>query len=189
MRVSTEGTYPKIRLFSPQALKEFIKLQPDKIDRDREDRGIGKLMSRSFLHIRSKSSFESRKRHFLNLLSINFASNYIPTMIKKCEEVTGKWKDGDVIEIFKEMNDLTFSIFTDMLYGEDVLHILKKHRPYINSKGEAEMLEFEAFFVKHIKDYVESYYSPMTGIFPFLNDYQLCNPYKRNAINTETIVN
>ena len=100
MRVSTEGTYVKLRLFSPQAIKEFAKLEPTKIDRDREDRGIGKLMPRAFLHDRSQTKFESRKRYFLNLLSINFASNYIPTMIKRLDMATANWGESKVVDIF-----------------------------------------------------------------------------------------
>ena len=75
-----------------------------------------------------------------------------------------------------------------MIFGDDVEHILQKVRPYINKNGETEMLWFKDFFVRHVNDYVESYYAPLTGVFPFLNDYQLCNPYKRNARNTRTLI-
>mmetsp|Transcript_28546 Transcript_28546/g.32629 ORF Transcript_28546/g.32629 Transcript_28546/m.32629 type:complete len:422 (+) Transcript_28546:174-1439(+) len=188
MRVSIEGMYPKIRLFSPQAIKEFVNLEPIQIDREREDRGIGKFMPRSFMHDRSRKKFETRKRHFLQLLGINCASKYIPLILEHCDKMIQKWTEVTTVELNKELNELTFQIFTKILFGNDIDHVLNKLRPYINNENKIEELRFEDFFKKLINDYVYAYYHPLSGILPFLNDYRLVNPFKRNAVNTTTIV-
>ena len=35
-------------------------------------------------------------------------------------------------------------------------------------------------------DFVDGYYNPLSGLFPFLNKYLLINPFKRNAVNVGT---
>ena len=46
MKVSIEGIYTGIKLISGNAIREFLELQPEKIDRQPETRGIGQVIPR-----------------------------------------------------------------------------------------------------------------------------------------------
>lgn len=92
IRFSNEGMIPCLKMVSPEAIRQFTELQPSKIDRQREDRGIGKAMPKGFLHIRSDKKFVDRRKQFLTLLSLNSSSKYIPGIIKNVENISSHWK-------------------------------------------------------------------------------------------------
>ena len=124
MKVSSEGMFPGIKLISSEAMRQFTELQPAKIDRKRENRGIGKAMPKGFLHIRSDKKFVERKKQFLTFLSLNSASKYIPDMIRSIEDIASKWKEGESLDCGVDLNRLTFNIFNSLLFGSDIEHII-----------------------------------------------------------------
>lgn len=76
-----------------------------------------------------------------------------------------------------------------MLFGEDIESIISggsKPLLYKNNEDKIEELGIRDFMMNIMHDFVSGYYNPLSGLFPFLNDYLLINPFKRNAVNIAT---
>lgn len=82
MKVTVEGVYIGLKLISPEAIKQAVELQPTKIDRQADERGIGKVMEEAFVNLKSDKTFQEHRKLYLTLLNLNSASCYIPLMIK-----------------------------------------------------------------------------------------------------------
>jgi cytochrome P450 len=60
---------------------------------------------------------------------------------------------------------------------------LNELTPYIKPDGTIENIRLKEMLFKISKDYLDEYYNPLTDVLPFLNKYNIVNPYKRNNIN------
>lgn len=87
-------------------------------------------------------------------------------------------------DVLSELGNCTFKIFTSILFGEDIKDMKSIH--YIDKDDKTIELPFKDFFNRLFGDYIQVYYSLWSGIFPFLNDYNLVNPFKRNSKNLAT---
>lgn len=175
---------------SPKAIKEFADLTPTYIDRRVETHGIGKLFPEGFVNIRSHETFLQRRKLSLSLLGLNNASKSMPTLISIAEKKFKKWKTGETYNFKEEFGEINFTFFNFILLGKDTSKLVlnkDKKLPYINRNNEVEEMMFQKFFASTIMDFVLEYYSPITRMFPFLNSYNLINPFKRNMKNRNTM--
>lgn len=183
-----EGDKPCFQIFSHQAHKEFEELIPHKIDRFPEEEHIGQMVHKTIGNVRFDKLFNFRKRTVLKLLSIGRSSLYIPRMIKSCEWLTNTWK-GDPCDVncSKDMFKLNFNVFIKVLLGEDNLPLVNTPHPYENEDGSTTMMTLGDYTLKTSDAFIDQFLNPLSIIFPFINKYQLCEPFKRNHRNLKVL--
>ena len=184
LRIMFEGKVPVVRILSPEANKQFAALNDGiKIDRSIENKGIGKMAAVSLINIRSTPYFEKRRKTILGLLSLNSSSRYIPSMVEWIEKHTVNWKEGISYPWITEMNKLTFAVIVDVLFGKDSNILNKMRVNYEISNGVFEEMLIRDALIQLLKDFIDAWISPITILAPFLNIYNITNPFKRNQRN------
>jgi cytochrome P450 len=184
MRVVFEGDEPVVKVISAKARQEFQDNIPDKIDRSPETKSVWKIFLESAINKRSHPAMP-RIRVFLEELSMNQSSKYIPHMLQCIQNIMGKWKKGENYGAIHEMNMFTFTAFSTVLFGQDMEHVAYKIIPYDHTDGTTEELPMREFFLAMVRDMATAWMHPLTALLPFLNIYNLINPFKRNQRNLE----
>ena len=85
---------PAFRIRSPQAIKEFEKMIPSKIDRNKDLKGFNKMALDGFGNNRSNADYLKRRKTYLKLLSLNTSSKYIPDIHFRLKNHLSKWEVG-----------------------------------------------------------------------------------------------
>jgi len=85
------------------------------------------------------------------------------------------------------MFKLNFNVFVKILLGTDNMELVNTPHPYINEHDGIEMLTLGDYTLKLSDAFIDQFLNPMSMILPFLNKYQLVNPYKRNHRNLKTL--
>ena len=81
------------------------------------------------------------------------------------------------------MNNLTFQIFTSILFGDDIKDLNEKKYPYENLIGSTEQINLCEMFLRISDCYLYEYINPITSLVPPLNDHNYFGPWKRNHKN------
>ena len=186
IRLEILGSKHAFKIVSQEAHRQFDELHPDKIDRICEKLGAGKIFPNAFGNIRCTKSFTERRTLFMKVLSLNSSSRYIPAMLKCCEEVVNKWKVGGTYGSIFEMNTIAFLIFTHVMFGEDTHHVAEKRLDYEDANGVIQNISLKDFFINVIRDFMNGWSHFVTLVAPFLNQYNLVNPFRRNQRNFMT---
>jgi cytochrome P450 len=187
VRLQFYGNIPVFKILSPEAQKQFESFVPSKIDRYPEDVGLGKSTLTAFSQIKTTKSQLERKKNFLNLLSLNSCSKYIPCFLKSAQWAWEDWESGKTVNCVKEMNSLTFSAFSKVLFGEDMHYITTQEVIYIDENHQNVKMEFQDFLIKHFKDLADIWIHPITIMIPQLNAHNLCQPFIRIDKNNKTM--
>jgi cytochrome P450 len=183
-----EGKIPVLHTVSTQSRKEMQALMPSKIDRYPLFKGFNKFLLNSCVTTRSTKDWMDRLQCFLQELSMNSSSKYIPHMIKAIQHIMGKWQEGKEYEAINQMNRFTFTAFTMVLYGKDMENFVSHKLKYDKSNGTTEDLTFIEYFFTLINEHVEEFSNPVATFFPFVEYYNLVDPFKRNARNLNRYV-
>lgn len=179
-----EGPKPCFQIFSHEAHRQFEELIPHKIDRLPETEHIGQMVAKTIGNVRFDKMFNFRKRTVLKLLSIGKSSLYIPRMIKSCEWLESNWtQETNLVHCNLDMFKLNFNVFIKILIGMDNHDLINTPHPYTNEHEEVEMMTLGDYVLKTSDDFIDQFLNPLSLILPFMNKYQLCNPYKRNHKN------
>ena len=185
LRIRFEGTVPCLNLISNKSIEEFINLQPHKIDRGNSGRGLPKFGRNTFFFVPSTKRIMGRRKQLGNFLNLNKASTYIPGIVEHTVETIDRLEVGTAYEFIHEMNILTFSIFTSVMFGKDANSLANKQRIYENPDGSTEELPLREFMIRLFKAYFSQNFNPIALVFQFLCDYNLCNPFIRDEKNKE----
>lgn len=185
MRLEFDGSDGNIKMLSYEAQKEVDHLIPSKIDRTPETRGFGKIFLKCFASIRSNSDTITRRKAFTKLLGLNSCSKYIPSMLMCIKNHTSGWNETDKHNITFEMNMITFTIFTVIMFGDDMEHVATQLIDYESSEGNTAKIELRQYFIRMIHDYTQGWMKPISHLLPFLNEMNLVNPFKRNKQNLD----
>lgn len=180
-----EGARINLKAISPKAWQEMEQLIPAKVDRLPELIGFGKVLRNSFISERSTTHQMNRRKTFVNSLSTNECSKYIPTMVKVAEERMDSFNETTEYELTYEMYIYTFTVFTRVIFGEDMLDLATKPVKYENKLGQIETKNLREQFLCILKDHLEGMLHPITSFFPSLNKKNLINPFKRNEKNLQ----
>ena len=86
------------------------------------------------------------------------------------------------------MNLITMGIFISIILGSDVEEIVKSKKPYIAPDDTLKHLDFTDYFLKLMKDYSDCYMHPSSTLLPFLNHYDLINPFVRIKKNRKVFL-
>lgn len=183
LRGYVEGTEFVLMVVSQKAMKEFVKLQPHSIDRLRAVKGLGSTAPYSWVNERTTQKIKDRRKNIFSLLNFNKGSKNIPMILKKSHEFVESVQNGQEIELMNQLSNLIFSITTAILFGGDTNKISKKLGLYKNPDGSYDEINMRDFQLRVTGEISEAYYHPLTIMFPYLNKYKLCNPFKRTHQN------
>ena len=183
MKVEVEGMIPQLVFLSNKCVKEVIAMMPDKIDKVTWEKGLMKIAHGSFSNEPTTAKMKARRKAATSLLGLNSASRYIPIMLENAEKTLKSLREKGTVDFMNEMNNLTFNIFTIILFGDDVEYMREDKYPYENADGTVEKLSLCEIFIRLGKEYMVEHYHPLTSLIPPLNDYNLCASWKRNNKN------
>ena len=175
-------------MFSPKALHEFKKLQPEKIDRDSYfiNRVVGKFFYKSLLQEKSTEHWKDRRNTAMKTLGINFASRYISTLVDSLDACVKKWKVGEKFDFTAAFCETQFQFTSQMMFGKDFnLNNLEFH--YHNESGQLETVNMHTIFNKIKMDTYAGFLKPIGVMFPFLNDYNIAPTYRRIMRNVREL--
>lgn len=90
------GMFDWLWVNDPSLFTEFAKLIPSKLDREPIDNtGFGRIGGTGGVsQLKSTKAWELRRNSFLKHIGINYASRFIPIMIKACENRISNWETG-----------------------------------------------------------------------------------------------
>ena len=206
MGLMFEGWNYLIRVQSPEAHKQFDELVKAHInshlkiilyayvisntityahiiDRYTDSMNVGKIVESGLLNIRTSNDYEYRRKIFMNYLGLNSSSKYIPLIINRISKIMKEWRIGGTFQMVNQMNKLTFSIITSILFGSDISSFESKFIDYENENGQIEKLLSRDHLIKLTKDMFENFFNPLSMFFPFVSVYSLVNPFRRNKRN------
>jgi cytochrome P450 len=189
LKVSIEGTEPVIYIQSEKALKEFLAMQPSKIDRCNGVKSAFKLLQGSFLVEKSTKSIMHRRKTLTNLFGLNHSSKYLGLIIENAHMVLDKVERNVEVNMMPKLGKITFSIMAKILYGDDTEEVLNRPVQYENAKGVIEEISFDDLYYKVTYDLIMEFFHPIAILFPILDQKLLCNPFKRNYNNLITMKN
>ena len=174
------GPTPLFLIFSSKALEQMKNMQPTKIDRDNIfiNKFLGKMFYNSLGQAPSNANWKHRRDSSMRAMGINFASGYIKTLVNCMEKAVSKWKVGDKINFTKEFSTIEFLFTAQVLFGKD-FDMSNKTFAYENEHGEIEKVDMATAVYKIAFDTFTGYRSTMGTILPFLNDYNLIQPFRR----------
>jgi len=189
LRVVLEGVQPVIVLVSAKAVEQFCSMQPVKIDRTNDMKGLSKAAPNGYAGSRTTKYVRDRRKLLTGLLNLNRASSYIPGILDCLDDCVKTFK-YDVEQDFEHaIGVLIFKIITNCFFGDDVEEATEKLTAYKNSDGTIEQIPIREFFIRLPKDYLMQLYNPLTTMFPWMNKYNVTNPYKRDDENLQRFKN
>ena len=178
-----EGISPVLLMVSSKSIEQFLNYQIDKVDKVEIFRGLGKFIPESMGNRRTTELTKQRRKNLTTWMSLNSSSKYIPGMLNCWDRILEDMHNENETDILHQMNILTFTIFTEVLFGDDVNELVTRLHPYENADGSIEEIPIREMLIRLSKWYLENYYNPLTVMLPFLNEYRIVNPYKRDHKN------
>lgn len=177
-----------MRVVSNDAHKEFGDLVPHKIDRDILDTNVGRMMPHATGMIMTTPNLRLRKKLMLQVLGLNQSSKYVPRMVERIIETTSTWTDPEESkDVIYELFRFNFNVLHEVFAGSDTKHLFQAKYPYKNHQNEIEHHMFVDLFLKVTDDFDMQYLNPMTQLFPFVTQFEIVDPFKRNRHNLDTI--
>jgi hypothetical protein len=167
------GMATMFRIISVKAKKEFNDLVPGKIDREQQLIGVGHMLGSSFASQKSTKDMMRERKIFNEVLSLNSASKYIPTMVEVIQNHLSNWKVNDVLTFPFEINQITFKLFTTIMFCKDIKNLLSQTLSYVSPENEVLDLKFSEYFVRMASDFFGEYSNPLAAFESILAKYHL----------------
>ena len=183
LRVVHEGTIPMMFIVSQKAMAEFVEMQPNRIDKAHVNMGLPKCAPQALANVRTNKLSLDRRKLMIGLLDLTRAVNYIPCIIRNVERTFNEIEEGKVIKLNHHIDMCTFGIISNIFFGDDVDKVANKEREYTNPDGSVEKIPVREMFVRLPRAFMLQQFNPLTTALPFLNTYNLVNPYKRDDDN------
>ena len=187
--VFQQGPHTIVNVLSTEALAEFERLVPTKIDRYNQygQFPVGNIVRGSLGQSATSKEFLVRRKEAAKAIGINHVSQYIPLMLDVADEWIKTVKKDERIDLTIEITKIVFKIITKILFGTDVDKI--KSIPYLSPKtGKYVNLTLEEFLSTYPHDEFYGFLSVKWMIFPFLVKYGFFEPYRTNIINKNRII-
>lgn len=146
-------------------------------------------MPKAFLFQTSTKSTSQKRKEFMNHLSLNAASQYIPLMLDAMQDLTANWKIGDEFEWIDEANNVTFNVFLTILFNVKRDRIARLTLDYEELDGSITKMPIQKFFYQTVRDYLSAWVHPRTYYAPFLNLWNMTNLFNRNQRNYTKLYN
>ena len=98
----------------------------------------------------------------------------------------GKWRVGNAYDSYDELRFYALDVLNVILFGHDADKVRQIRKPFIMPDNTAKQLDINEFFIAQLKSYYDCYLLPVTKLVPFVNHYDLINPFIRIKNNRET---
>jgi len=82
-------------------------------------RFFGKMSPQTFGNRKSDKSWKLRRDACNKTMGFNFASKYLPLMLKALDDRINKWENEQWLNFNKEMSAVSFEIISQILFGTD----------------------------------------------------------------------
>ena len=183
-RLMTLGERSILEITSPEAMDEFEKLVPDKVDRgEPKQTALANMMPTAFNMIRSTDYMNKRKNATVAFLGMNKVSSYIPKMIESVDTYVQPLKKGEEANFGTLSKLITFEIMGTQLLGYDYKSIDMDFKYVCPHTGSVSYLKFADYYMRVSDNEFEAFTSPLTKILKPLSERHLIEPYKTNHRN------
>ena len=179
-----EGYNPIFRMRSPQAIQQLQNLIPDKVDREPELLGFGKFNLKGMEYARSISEQAiSRKKTYIRLLALNSPSKHILSILSSLKNNMNTWKVNQEYDCHHEMKMIAMDMIFYIIFGNDLDRLNKDTKPFIRPDNTVQYMKFRQFYDEHSMIYYDCFRHPVSILAPFINHYDLINPFIRARNN------
>ena len=184
LRLTQFGSLQRIDACSIKALDELEKLIPHKIDRDNQsNNAFTRMFNGSFVFQKSSKLYDLRRKYILNILSTNFCSTHIETILNAIDTKIDQIEVGDHVNFNDILKMTSFSIMCKILFGSD----FEENKPnglYINPETfEESYLGFDEMYYKISRDELRFYTGTVGNLLPTLAYNNLINPFRTSQKN------
>ena len=184
LRLTQFGQLQRIDACSIKALDELEKLIPHKIDRDNQSRNaFTRMFNGSFVFQKSSKLYDLRRKYILKILSTNFCSTHIETILNAIDTKIDQIEVGDHVNFNDILKMTSFSIMCKILFGSD----FEENKPkglYINPETfEESYLGFDEMYYKISRDELRFYTGTVGNLLPTLAYNNLINPFRTSQKN------
>ncbi|CAI2365373.1 unnamed protein product [Moneuplotes crassus] len=183
LKVDIEGKVLTLSLISDRAMREYVALSPNKIDKFRWLKGPMKIEIGSISVEGTSTEILNRRKYLSSLLGLNAGSKYIPQMLSCCEEYVQKLKTKGKVQFMDEMLTFAFYTLACILFGSDIKLLMGKKHSFKNEDGTIEELTLLEYFCKIEQAFMKEFTNPITGLLPIISDLNLIDPFKTNQRN------
>jgi len=182
------GREPFLYFCSHDAIREFKKLCPTKIDRDDSEKYMfGKMYARANDKQPTDEAWKKRQQIFFKRGTLKRPQPLIPEMVDALDERIEEWKKGKTIDFLEEFSDIANDVVCYALFGDNFWDEIEDIQ-YRGHDGKTEMMEFTDAVQYIPDDCDESYNNSKLGIvFPILNDKNLIEPFKTDEHNISEV--
>ena len=184
------GPLPILLMFTPKAIRELAKKVPNQIDRNDYlmDRYIGKMFIGSYSTAKSNERWKLRRDTSMKTLGLNFASRYIQLLVENISKGISNLEVGKEINFTSAFTEIEFDFTCKLLFGKDFEQKINGVQ-FNNADGTVEEIFMGEWIYRLLLDSYAGFTKTIGVIFPFLNDYNLIEPYKRIMKNVRAIHN
>ncbi|CAI2365767.1 unnamed protein product [Moneuplotes crassus] len=189
MKVYIQGFQPIITFVSNKAVKEVVGLIPSVIDRAdiRNNYSLKfgglKFADGSFINCASTPDIVERRKSLFKLLGISTSSQHIPVILKMAAQTLSKIQEEKEVKILEHTDYMTNKVFMAILFGKDLDNFLTEKHDYEAPDGTIEKYSLVEYFGQVMKSYHVEGAHPAMFFLPFLNKWNIINPWKRNSNN------
>ncbi|CAI2365256.1 unnamed protein product [Moneuplotes crassus] len=206
MKVYIQGFQPIITFVSNKAVKEVVGLIPSVIDRaDIRNNyslkfGCIKFADGSFINCASTPDIVERRKSLFKLLGVSTSSQHIPVILKMAAQTLSKIQEEKEVKILEHTDYInlvqiqarrdiymTNKVFMAILFGKDLDNFLTEKHDYEAPDGTIEKYSLVEYFGQVMKSYHVEGAHPATFFLPFLNKWNIINPWKRNSNNMRSL--
>ncbi len=158
IRLYFYGEDPQFQIVSLRAHKEFIDLFPHKVDRsDSMKRSLVKIWIGSFDQYLTNEKYKLIRSEFLKAIGFNEISARIKEIIEIFDSFINAWPEEKDINLIELVQDITFEVINNLLFGNDSAKIMNKWR-FIELDGSESILGFSEWFRRILNDTFSHYH-------------------------------
>ena len=170
---------------SQKAVKEFISLNPFKIDRaDTFKIFYAKMYPGAADQIRHTQNFLDRRDTHSKILGVKTASQHRKMMLRTLKEHSQRWKEGETRNFKTDAVAIAFKIISRILLGYDYESKMERFK-YTDNYGEVSLLNFEQFYPRVMQDLFEGLMDIKAFFIPIVNYWGLTKPHSTNISNVK----
>ncbi|CAI2366043.1 unnamed protein product [Moneuplotes crassus] len=181
-----EGPNPVFVMLSPRALGQTSKLMPSRIDRDDSliNQNFGKIFYNSLNQLKSDANWKLRRNTLMKAIGLSFAPTYIQKLLDCMNRVVVSWKPKTTVDFTNEFAAVETSFMTQALLGKGFDHSQFKF-DYQTQSNRVIQITLHEVMARLRQECVSNVDNKLEVLLPFINDYNLCQPFRRIMTNVK----
>jgi hypothetical protein len=98
-----------------------------------------------------------------------------------------KMEDNQSFNLIENLNDAVFNLISGIMFGKEESKMVNERISYLNKNGTTDQITLREFINRIAKDLLLQGLHPKTMIFPFLNYYNIGNPFSTDKKNSDCL--